>query len=162
MCAVLPLLGETMPQKSIGYVDDDRDEIGRFLAHMGQRFIIGAGVTVDEAMKALEEKGIAKPDLFLLDLYYGPQTNATQRQQIEIVDRELSVAEARVRDLLVKAGQSPRGGQDLEEEVAHRCPGVPRAFFSRKAFLQDALDAYERGLPLLAKPDPDPNNSMES
>lgn len=33
--------------------------------------------------------------------------------------------------------------------------GTPRIFFSRKAFLQDALRAHENGLSVLEKPDPD-------
>jgi CheY-like chemotaxis protein len=144
-------------KKSVCFVDDDQDEIRRFRDCMGDRYIVGAGVTLDQAIKELRENRVPKPDLVLLDLYYGKLTDDETRAELMAADEELSKMETKVRALLLKAGQSPEQGFELAEEVQKRFPGVPRVFFSRKAFLDDALRAQKKGLPLLEKPDPDPN-----
>jgi hypothetical protein len=144
-------------KKSICFVDDDQDEIRRFRDSMGARYILGAGVTMDQATQELRQNRVAKPDLILLDLYYGKLTDDATRTELMAADVELSKMETRVRALLLKAGQSPEQGFELADEVQKRFPGVPRVFFSRKAFLDDALRAQKKGLPLLEKPDPDPD-----
>jgi len=40
---------------------------------MKDHYIVGAGPTLDKALAELEEQRVKKPDLFLLDLYYGHQ-----------------------------------------------------------------------------------------
>jgi len=142
-----------MKKKAVCFVDDDADEIDRFRKSM-QNYIVGAGPTLDQALGELEAKRVNKPDLFLLDLYYGPHTSLEKRAQIAALDDDLSASENKMRSLLREAGQSPQGGFDLAGEAAKRFPGVPRVLFSRKAFLEDALTAQKQGLPLLTKPDP--------
>ncbi|SRR6266478_1769407 len=144
-------------KKSICFVDDDQDEIRRFRNSMGERYILGAGVTLDQAIKELRENRVPEPDLVLLDLYYGKLTDDETRTELMAADEALSKMEIKVRALLLKAGQSPEQGFELADEVQKRFPGVPRVFFSRKAFLEDALRAQKKGLPLLEKPDPDVN-----
>ena len=112
---------------------------------------------MDQAIQELRQNRVAKPDLILLDLYYGKLTDDETRTELMAADVELSKMETRVRALLLKAGQTPEQGFELADEVQKRFPGVPRVFFSRKAFLDDALRAQKKGLPLLEKPDPDPD-----
>jgi PleD family two-component response regulator len=59
-------------KKSILFVDDDSREVVRFREVMGTRFGIGAGITLEDALAELRNRGVTKPDLVLLDLYYGP------------------------------------------------------------------------------------------
>ncbi len=141
-------------KKAVCFVDDDADELDRFRVSMQNDYIVGAGPTLDKAMDELRAQRVKKPDLCLLDLYYGPHTNEAKRAEIGALDGQLSALEAKMRALLVEAGQSPQGGFDLAGEVQKRFPGIPRVFFSRKAFLEDALRAQKEGLPLLEKPDP--------
>lgn len=141
-------------KKAVCFVDDDADELDRFRVSMQNDYIVGAGPTLDKAIDELRAQRVKKPDLCLLDLYYGPHTNEAKRAEIGALDGQLSALEAKMRALLVEAGQSPQGGFDLAGEVQKRFPGIPRVFFSRKAFLEDALRAQKEGLPLLEKPDP--------
>jgi len=122
---------------------------------LGRRYILGAGTTLTDALKELAEHRISKPDLILLDLYFGPDINPEKRKEMLIADEQLAVMERRVRALLIASGQSPDKGFDLVNETEKRCPRVARAFFSRRAFLEDAMRAHKMGLPLLEKPDPD-------
>jgi len=56
-------------------------------------------------------------------------------------------------------GQSPQGGLDLLVELVGTYPNVPAVFYSRKATLRDAKQAFAAGaLDVLSKPDP----SLES
>jgi|SRR5450631_1034977 CheY-like chemotaxis protein len=144
--------------KSICFVDDDKDEVRRFRETMSQRYIVGAGATLDEALDDIQNRRVGKPDLFLLDLYYGPHTEEAMRAKIAAADEKLSRMEAEVRALLTEAKQSPDGGFNLAEEAQKRYSGIPCVLFSRKAFLGDALRAYEKKLPILEKPDPDDND----
>jgi hypothetical protein len=147
--------GEDEMKKSILFVDDDKKEVVRFREVMGARYAIGAGVTLEDALAELRDSGgVTKPDLVLLDLYYGPETREEMREEIEKADDELSLAEEKVRRVLEKARQSPDGGLELAEQVHAQIPTSARAFFSRKAFLKDALNAYKKELPLVEKPDP--------
>lgn len=139
---------------AICFVDDDPEELIRFRESLEHYYIVGTGPTLDEALDKLRAQRVGKPDLFLLDLYYGPDTSEVQRAKITALDGELSAVETRMRALLLDAGQSTKGGFDLAGEVEKRFPQIPRVLFSRKAFVEDALDAQKKGLPLLAKPDP--------
>lgn len=141
-------------KKSICYVDDDREEVRRFSEVLRERYIVGAGATLDEALEQLRQQRVRKPDIFVLDLYYGPEMQDGVRQQIAEIDDRIQELEQQIRALLIQSQQSPDGGFGLAEEARARFPQTPMLFFSRKAFLQDALTSYERGLRVLEKPDP--------
>jgi hypothetical protein len=104
--------------------------------------------------KRLETEGHKRPDLFLLDMYYGPGIPPAQRKEIADADDAVSNGERTLRQLLTKAGLSPQKGFELADSAGKRFAGVPRVFFSRKAFLEDALRAQKEGLPVVEKPDP--------
>lgn len=142
-------------KKAICFVDDDNEEIHRFREFLQDRYIIGAAVSIDDALDELRNKRVSKPDLFVLDLYYGPEVQDNVRQEIAETDERIQALETHMQGLLARAGQSPEGGFRLAEQARARYPQAPRIFFSRKAFLRDALRAYETGLRILEKPDPD-------
>jgi hypothetical protein len=140
--------------RSICYVDDDEAEIGRFRKTFREIYIIGAGTTFDAAIKDLKEKHVSRPDLILLDLYFGPKPDEEKRQKMLKADAELAKKEHEVRTLLFASGQTPEGGFKLADDAAKLFPRVPRAFFSRRAYLEDAMRAHDEGLKLLEKADP--------
>ncbi len=153
-------------KKRICFVDDDPLEIVRFRSALKSDYDIGAGVTLDDALGDLKARfGSRKPDLFLLDMYFGPTMKEPTRSAIAKADVEVTEAEERIRKLLGRAGIVAKNGFDLAEKVKiqfRRSP-VPTAFFSRKAFLDDALEAHKKGLPVVEKPDPksDDNGTEE-
>lgn len=148
-------------KKSVCYVDDDQDEIKRFRDNLGDRYIIGAGTTLADALKELNKNHISKPDIFLLDLYFGPRPDEKKRRAMLKADEELVKMERKVRELLVSSGQSPKEGFSLAEEASATYPRVPRVFFSRRAFLEDVMEAEEKGLKLLEKPDPEDDEDYD-
>lgn len=140
----------------ICFIDDDQGELARFQEVMSDRYSVGTGPVLEDALLALNGK---RPDFFLLDLVYGKAMPASVMGAIYVADEALTKAEEEIRQLLCAAGQSAEGGFDLARRVQEMYPGVPRAFFSRKAFLGDALKAHELGLPVLEKPDPDESDA---
>ncbi|MGA2207590.1 MAG: hypothetical protein ABSG10_12750, partial [Terracidiphilus sp.] len=73
-------------------------------------------------------------------------------------DFEVTKSEGELREQLLRAGIVAQKGFDLAEKVKTRFSHVQiaTAFFSRKAFLDDALAAQKKGLPVIEKPDPGP------
>jgi CheY-like chemotaxis protein len=148
-------------KKSVCYVDDDEDEIRRFRDNLASRYILGTGTTLADALEDLRQQHVSKPDLILLDLYFGPRLDQNKRGELFKADAELAKKERQFRELLLAFGQSPEEGFNLAREAASRCPRIPRAFFSRRAYLEDALKANEIGLIVLEKPDPDDEESYD-
>ena len=60
--------------KVVCFVDDDPEETRCVREFLGDRFVIGAGQSIPAALEDLRNKGVNKPDLFLLDMYFpkGP------------------------------------------------------------------------------------------
>jgi len=146
-------------KRAICFVDDDEEEIRRFRKYMGDRYIIGAGRTLNDALKELQGQGRRKPDLFLLDLYYGPSTKEDMRARISDAYEKLSAEGMKLQVQLLQAGQSTKGGFQLAEEAQQKHKNVARVFFSRKAFVKDCEEAHERGIAVLKKPDPGEEDS---
>jgi hypothetical protein len=142
--------------------DDDEDEIKRFRDNLASRYMLDTGTTLTAALNDLKQQRISKPDLILLDLYFGPRPDQNKRREMLEADAELAKMERQVRELLISSGQSPEEGFKLADEAARRCPRVPRAFFSRRAYLEDAMRAHEIGLSLLEKPDPDDKEDYDN
>lgn len=148
-----------MKKKRICFVDDDRLELARFSSALENHYDIGTGGTLDDAIQDLESKFKAKkPDLFLLDMYLGPSISEEDRAEIAKADYEVTKAEGKLRERLLKAGIVAEKGFELAEKVRTRFSHaqIASAFFSRKAFLNDALAAQKKGLPVVEKPDPGP------
>jgi hypothetical protein len=78
------------------FIDDEDTELQLGRANLSEYFHIGVGTTIT---KALSDLGRRKPDLFLLDMYYGPQTSQEQRE---------SIAKARRAFLKPKVHSDPR------------------------------------------------------
>jgi hypothetical protein len=147
--------------KKVCYVDDDESEIRRFRKVFGKIYIIGAGTTLSAAIEDLKQKQVSKPDIFLLDLYFGPKPNEKKRQEMLKADAELAKKEREVRDLVFQSGQSAKGGFDLADHASKLFPRVPRAFFSRRAYLEDAMEVHEKGMKLLEKADPEEDEDYD-
>src|SRR5215471_16643193 len=105
-----------------GHAPYDEEEIRRFQMCMNDRYIVGAGTTVREALTMLSSQAVRKPDIFLLDLYYGPETDPSQRAEIAQAHEELLKSQARFRSLLNQVHQSPTGGFSLADEVKRTHP----------------------------------------
>lgn len=144
-----------MAKKAILFVDDDGDEIKRFETHLNDHYIIGAGQSLTEAVGKLKDNRVKAPDLILLDLYHGGQVSEEQRHRMGIADEALAEHERYVKAMLTRLGQDADKGFELAQEARQQFPGTACAFFSRKAFLKDALRAYNAGLPVFEKPDPE-------
>jgi thioesterase domain-containing protein len=145
--------------RSICFVDEDEDEIRRFRSIMRDRYIIGAGYTVPDALSDLRQQGVKRPDIFLIDLYYGPETDDTKRAEVAEAHERISEKAKELGVLLVKAGQTPHGGFELAEQVRRKHSQIPLAFFSRKATMEDAERAYHNSIAVIRKPDPDDNDT---
>src|SRR5262249_10973826 len=75
---------------SVCYVDDDPDDVRRFRTLMQDRYTVGAGHTLPDALGELKQRRIKRPDIFLLDLYYGPNTDDEKHAEIAESYEELS------------------------------------------------------------------------
>jgi DNA-binding NtrC family response regulator len=137
-------------KRRLCFIDDEQDERSRAERALSQHFAIGAGADLDTAMSTLPRK----PHLFLLDMYYGPDTQPLDRVQVAKKWRELSQAQRDFYNLLRSLGQSSKGGLELAEHVRVRYPGIPIVFFTRKGSLEDANEALRQGAAaVLKKPD---------
>src|ERR1700674_189959 len=112
-------------KRRICCVDDEQDELSRVGRVMSQRFDIGTGPDLDTAAKKLHRK----PNLFLLDMYYGPKTEPQDRVRVAEAWQDLGQKQRDFYDLLRSLGQSSKGGLDLANHVRARYPGVPIVFF---------------------------------
>ncbi len=148
-------------QKTVCFIDDQRDEIDRFCRSLGRSFIIGAGTSIQEALRELTAKGHDKPDIFLVDMYHGEvAATATEQPRLNQARANFLRAEAEFNRVLKELRQDADGGfrilRDLRSQF--RLPSVPVAFFTRKGTLDNALRAYEDEIPcpIIKKPDPSP------
>ena len=144
-----------MANRSICFVDDDPAEVRRVEKYLADRFAVGAGQTLDDA---LAQFGGKAPDLFVLDLYFpdGPTLSDDQLARLHKARVTYLTAERKFRRLLAELGQSAQGGFILARDVRRRFRR-PVAFFTRKGTLEDAITAYEDlGVAAVGKkPDPD-------
>lgn len=137
-------------KRRICFIDDEQDELSRTSKVLSQHFTVGTGPDLDTATSSLHRK----PHVFLLDMYYGPETRRQDRARVAQKWQELCQAQRDFYDLLRSLGQSSKGGLKLAEHVRARYPGVPIVFFTRKGSLEDANEALSQGAKaVLKKPD---------
>jgi CheY-like chemotaxis protein len=142
-----------MRKRSLCLIDDEESELHRARANLSEHFRVGVGATI---AKAISDLGSGKPDLFLLDMYYGPTTSQEQRELVAAGRRRFLEAQAEFRSTLEACGQSAEGGLSLADDIRRDYAGVPFAFFTRKGTLEDAVKAFDKGADaVLKKPDPD-------
>jgi len=143
-----------MTRKSICLIDDDPAELTRFHAALEKWFLVGAGLTIRDALKDLQERGGRRPALFLIDLYHpeGAGPTPEQRSELHAARRRFLDAHMQFRALLSKHGQTTIGGINLALDLPR---GAPFAFFTRKGTLDDLVDTYDSlAVALIKKPDP--------
>jgi len=151
-----------MPNKSVCFVDDDPEEIRRFRENLNSVFTIGAGTSIPDALEDLQKNGLDKPDLFLLDMYFpsGPLSTQEELHELELARADFLTAQSKFLSVLVRVRQSSRGGFNLVEELKSknqvmRWGQVPYAFFTRKATLEEGIEALDNGaIRVIKKPDP--------
>ncbi|HUL79534.1 MAG TPA: response regulator [Vicinamibacteria bacterium] len=148
-----------MPPAAVCFVDDDPEEVRRFRDLLGGRLLVGAGTSLSGALEDLRGQGREQPDAFVLDLYFPESGTGTVEDRAELTrawDRFLE-AQAEIRKVLERLGQSREGGLALARRIRAEFPGVPFAFFTRKGTLEDAIAALEVGAAsIVKKPDPGP------
>lgn len=146
-------------QRTVCFVDDDRDEIARFKNSLGARFVVGAGTSPDEALDNLPPKSRRRVDLFVLDMYFPTSGQNTEEQRLRLGEAwdNFRSAERILKKVLSDLGQSFAGGRKLAHDIKSKHIGqVPFVFFTRKGNLLDAVEAYEQvgAISVIKKPDP--------
>lgn len=147
-------------KKAVCFIDDQEDELTRFREQMGERFTIGAGTSIENALEELKAHGASKPDLFLVDLY-GSEGPSDVDNPIELLSRaraELLVAETNFYQVLAQLRQTPRFGFTIARELRGRYR-QPVVIFTRKGTIDNAIQAYEDEeiASVIKKPDPPPS-----
>jgi len=137
------------------FIDNELAEIQRFSKNLENDFMIGAGTTLDDALNDLHLKGFKKPDLFILDMYFSLGTTITDEGLNEIHEarKVFLQANSEYREILARHGESHIGGFKLAKKL--RETHDPYIFLTRKAMLEEALEALNDGaLKVIKKPDP--------
>jgi hypothetical protein len=106
---------------AICFVDDDMEERERFRSGMADRYVVGVGPVLDDALEELRKIG-RRPNFFLPDLVYGKTVSRAVQNHITAADDEFSRAEDQVRRLLELAEQSAEKGFDRADDVRVRYP----------------------------------------
>lgn len=146
-------------KNAICFIDDDAAEIGRFYRNLKDDFIIGAGTTLEKAIADLP-KGIKKPKLFVLDMYFPVDYQNTKEELEELHQARGKFLEANTEFsiILKKLKQSSEGGILLSNNIIKEYPKTPYIFFTRKGTLDDCMKGYKFGAKNVIKK-PDPNRS---
>jgi DNA-binding NarL/FixJ family response regulator len=145
--------------RALCFVDDDAEEVRRFREQLRDRYLIGAGSSLAEAVADLERQGRPWPDLFVLDMYFpeGPPNTPDELRELGEAWSRFLEAKAAFLQVLERLGQSARGGIALANAVRGAYPEAAFSFFTRKGTLEDAIAGLEAGAAsIIKKPDPTP------
>jgi CheY-like chemotaxis protein len=143
--------------KAVCFVDDNIGEIKRFKDNLKDHFIIGAGTSITEALSDLQKRGVRKPDLFILDLYFpeGPRNTEEELMRLDGAREALLEAETEFLSVLAQLKLSSHGGLELAKGLKERWGSTPFIFFTRKGTLEDSVRGLRQGaLKVIKKPDP--------
>jgi CheY-like chemotaxis protein len=161
----LPWFGRK--KKVLCFIDDDPDEVNRFMKAMAsQPFVCVAATTHEGCIKKLKDKKLT-PDLWVLDLYYPEQGKTNSQDELNEMADEYAKLEQRSRDfraLLRRIGQGTEGGLNLLQRCRPPQRGLvlpwrnyyaPVVMLTRKGTLDDALTCQDAGaIGVLKKPMP--------
>lgn len=144
---------------SVCFVDDDHDELDRFKAALGNRFFVGVGTSLDEAIGDLPTECAGRVELFVLDMYFPTAGENSDEQRLKLGKAwdKFCNADRVLKNVLSELGQSFAGGRKLAQDIKSKRVGrIPFVFFTRKGNLIDAIEAYEQvgALSVIKKPDP--------
>ena len=151
---------KNIKKPSICFIDDEQEELDRFIQCFDKDFTIGIGTSPQRARDNLKEQTLLRrsPHFYLLDLYYREEPNTKeQMHRLHIAHQNLLEAQSDFRALLAKLGQDRKGGLDLAADVKkyHKIRRARFAFFTRKGFGVDVIAAYDAGAEtVIKKPDP--------
>jgi CheY-like chemotaxis protein len=137
---------------AVCFVDDSRAELRRFADNLEDRFTIGVGTSIPEALSDLKQKGPDRPDLFVLDLYFperGPNT-PQELAELQTAWDQFLAAKSQFASVMARLGQTSRGGFRLARQIRQDA-GLKRA---------GIVEAYEDAGAgaVIKKPDPTPDD----
>ncbi len=154
-----------MNKHAICVVDDQEEVQQRVRRFLGDRFVLGVGASVEEAMRDLRFQGVDRPKLFLIDMYFpeGPTSIDDPAAALNKAKAQVLKAEAKLYELLAKLRQTADVGF-REARQAREQFRVPVAFFCGKATVDNVIRAYEeeRADAVIKKPDPAPNKAASA
>ena len=143
-------------KNSVCFVDDDKNELNRFVNYLQKDFIIGIGTNPKEALASLNEKGINRPDLWVLDMYFPEERETSDNGKREINEEWHKFLDARdsFKNVLSKYGQSAHGGLKLANEIKVNFKNSNFVFFTRKGMIDDAIRGLKsEAMQIIKKPD---------
>lgn len=141
----------------ICFVDDSDEELHRFRENLKNRFAIGTGHTLDDALADLRKQGYDEPQLFVLDMYFpeGPRNTDQQLSELHEAWIKYRTAQREFMSTLARLGQTTAGGEALADQIRKRYYRPKYVFLTRKGTLEEGLRALRRGaLDVIKKPDP--------
>jgi len=141
----------------ICFIDDDENELTRFAAAMANRFDVITATTFPDCQRQLQQRNLAKPDLWVLDLYFPERVDIVNTpDQLNTMNSKyfrLHQAVAEFRAFLQGIGQGVAGGLELIRNC--KAAGGPVVMFTRKGMLDDAILCIDNGASaVLKKPMP--------
>jgi len=151
------MIGRTRKKRVICFVDDDPNELRRFARAMEPRFDVVTGTGYAACRHELERRNRARPDLWVLDLYFpndehGPNSPA-ELTAMNAKYLKLHQATVEFHEFLNEIGQGVAGGLALIDKC--KAAGGPVIMLTRKGTLEDAILCLDRGAAaVLRKPMP--------
>ena len=148
----------TRAKRVICFVDDDPNELARFARAMGDRYEVITGTEFAACHKELQKRGLGRPDLWVLDLYFPQRQDAPNTaDELNTMNSKffaLHKAIGEFREFLASIGQGAGGGLQLLQQC--KSAGGPVIMLTRKGMLDDAILCMDQGATaVLKKPMPD-------
>lgn len=138
------------------FIDDDQAELDRFNNAFGSEFECVVGTTASICDADLSERKL-KPDLCVLDLYFGSEDHPNSPQEIQDMAIKYAELDRVTRDFtafLETIGQGSEWGLKLLNECQDKYK-VPVVMLTRKGTLKDAIECFDNGaMAVLKKPMP--------
>jgi DNA-binding NtrC family response regulator len=145
------------PRRVICFIDDDPEELARFVEATADQYEVITGTSFPACQEALAERNLARPDLWVLDLYFPQPEDRTntpdERSEMNRRYHRLRQAIGEFQHFLQGIGQGTAGSLALIEKC--RELGGPVVMLTRKGTLEDAIACLQRGAAaVLKKPMP--------
>lgn len=144
--------------KIICFIDDDENELERFRKIMENDYNCIIGQSYKDCVAKLENAGLKKPHLWIVDLFFPKEGNQNSLEEIqEMNDRYAKLRKETLdfRNYLNNINQDNEGGLRLLERCKKNYH-APVIMFTRKGTLDDAILCMDKGADaILRKPMPD-------
>ncbi len=138
--------------KTVAFVDDDERELRRFEKALGPYFHVVTGLGYSQCADKLVKSGKARPDLWVLDLYFpgdGVVNSSAQRDEMNAKYQQLEGHTREFKSFLEGIGQGIDGGIELLRKcVSTKSPVVS---LTRKGTLEDSIKCVDNGARMVFK-----------